>query len=148
MNPEDYVSYPIALALKKAGFDWKCDHYYTPEIYSEKYIEYPMLLWEKTAINSNDIIYEGERFSAPTLWQAQKWLREKWDLHIDVFPAGDCSFDADGHICEEWNYWNFDIMHVVSTRKIIESEERYDSFEEVLSAGIAAALELIEKKGA
>ena len=28
MNPEDYVSYPIALALKKAGFDEPCYHYY------------------------------------------------------------------------------------------------------------------------
>ncbi len=28
MNPEDYVSYPLALALKKAGFDEPCDHCY------------------------------------------------------------------------------------------------------------------------
>ena len=31
MTPEDYVPYPLALALKKAGFDWKCDHSSTSE---------------------------------------------------------------------------------------------------------------------
>lgn len=29
MNNEDYVSYELALALKKCGFDEPCDHYYT-----------------------------------------------------------------------------------------------------------------------
>lgn len=28
MTPEDYVSYPLALALKKAGFDCEQSHYY------------------------------------------------------------------------------------------------------------------------
>ncbi len=31
MNPEDYVSYPIALALKKAGLDEPCRYYYNPK---------------------------------------------------------------------------------------------------------------------
>ena len=143
MNTDDYVSYPLALALKKAGFDYPCYFYYTRKDTPDDHV------WSTTSeeapIDYNRSVYAG--CSMPTLAQAQKWLREKWDWHIDVFPAADCSLDADGQVCEEWNYWDFDIMHVISTRKIVESEERYDSFEQALSAGIAAALELIEKKG-
>lgn len=145
MTHEDYVSYPVALALKKAGFDWPCDHYYCA--FDD---EADVQFWSIRPAQSQNRLQppkDAVVADAPTLWQAQKWLREKWDWHIDVFPAADCSFDADGQICEEWNYWDFDIMHVISTRQIIESEERYDSYEEALSAGIAAALELIEKKG-
>ena len=146
MNTEDYVSYPLALALKKAGFDWKCDHYYCAfanETDVRFWSIHPAQSQNGLRIPKDTVVAD-----APTLWQAQKWLREKWDWHIDVFPAADCSLDADGQVCEEWNYWDFDIMHVISTRKIVESEERYDSFEQALSAGIAAALELIEQKGA
>lgn len=32
MTTEDYVSYPIALALKKAGFDEPCDHCYAKTV--------------------------------------------------------------------------------------------------------------------
>ncbi|WP_286138497.1 hypothetical protein [Duncaniella freteri] len=138
MNTTDYVSYPIALALKKAGFDEPCDHYYTPEIYSEKYIEYPMLLWEKTAINSNDIIYEGERFSAPTLWQAQKWLREKERLIVLV--------DYILITKDAANRWYFSVSNTYGLCNTNKDYERYKSYESALSAGIEAALELIKKE--
>ena len=154
METTDYVSYPIALALKKAGFEWKCHYGYSVKLRLEPEPSFGELkmIHSKAPKNYNDNrkgIEKGLEFcSAVPLWQVQKWLREKWDWHIDVFPAADCSLDADGQVCEEWNYWDFDIMHVISTRKIVESEERYDSFEQALSAGIAAALELIEQKGA
>lgn len=146
MEITDYVSYDLALKLKACGFDEPCDHYYTPEIWHEGYIEYPMLLWEQTAINSNDIIYFDERVSAPTLWQAHKWLREKWGIHVDACAFSDYSTDADGNVCDRWNFWGIDLFAVVGGEKMIEDDGEYDSYEQALSAGIAAALELIKKE--
>lgn len=70
----------------------------------------------------------------PTLAQAQKWLREKWGIH--VYPT-----------LESVNEVSYD-CHIVHLRKeAFRVNKRYSSYESALSAGIAAALELIEKKG-
>lgn len=148
---EDYCSYELSKALKAAGFDEPCNYGYSVKIRLEPEVSFgnPKIVHSKDPKNYNDNrkgIEKGLSFcSAPHIFHAQKWLREKWDLHIDVSPAADCSLDADGQVCEEWNYWAFDIMHVISTRRIVESMEQYGSYEEALSAGISAALELINK---
>lgn len=150
METTDYVSFPIALALKKAGFDWKCHYHYDSDRGSH-IIEpnYTANDGEDCQyITADDLLEDNNGWqycSAPTLAHAQKWLREEWDLHIDVYPVADCSLDADGNVCEEWNYWTYDIMHVISTRKIVEDEEQYGSYEEALSEGIKSVLELIKK---
>ena len=64
MNPEDYVSYPLALALKKHGFDWKCMAFYAHT---------DGKMW---VADGEEDWNSGVDYSAPTLWQAQKWLRE------------------------------------------------------------------------
>lgn len=136
---EDYVSYELAVKLKAAGFDEPCIAQWTCEPDGK-----PILVGS-TAFVFDNAQLKGRDVTAPLLYQAQKWLREKWDWHIDVSPTADCSLDADGQVCEEWNYWAFDIMHVISTRRIVESTDQYGSYEEALSAGISAALELIKE---
>lgn len=89
MNPEDYVSYPLALALKKAGFDEPCDHFYEHRLDPNKarisasgvYGEWKDIDAFKHNFNAIDDNRHEQLLipycSAPTLWQAQKWLREK-----------------------------------------------------------------------
>lgn len=144
---EDYVSYELAKKLKECGFDEPCRHCYIVDKNTESNVEFTEYAskskWNGARIGG--LKYPYKHISVPSLYAAQKWLREKWDLHIDVYPIADCSLDADGQVCEEWNYWTFDIMHVMSTRKIVEDEEQYGSYEEALSAGLSVALELIKK---
>ena len=139
METTDYCSYELSKVLKAAGFDEPCIAQWACEPDGK-----PILLGSTAFVFSNAEL-KGRDVTAPLLFHAQKWLREKWDLHIDVFPVADCSLDADGQVCEECNYWTFDIMHVISTRKIVEDEEQYGSYEEALSEGIKSALELIKK---
>lgn len=139
MDTTDYCDYKLSLALKACGFDEPCIAQWACEPDGK-----PILVGSTAFVFSNSEL-KGRDVTAPLLYHAQKWLREKWDWHIDVSPAADCSLDADGQVCEEWNYWAFDIMHVISTRRIVESIEQYGSYEQALSAGIAAALELIKK---
>lgn len=134
MNPEDYVSYPIALALKKAGLDWVCTSFYN---------NLDKELWEGGEMNWNN----GVDCSAPLLWQAQKWLREKCGIHINICIYSDYSTDADGKVCDRWDFWGVDLYAVSGGGMMEEGDGEYDSYEQALSAGIAAALELIEEEG-
>ncbi len=134
MNTEDYVSYPIAIALKKAGFDWECDHYYTngyvndnPEDISRVVKLHIGRLYNHNMVISSD----GECVSTPTLWQAQKWLRNMKRLSIEPYA----------NIAVAWNY---NIADLDNFAENIGGEVSFPSYESALSAGIAAALKLIE----
>lgn len=85
--------------------------------------------------------------TAIPLWQAQKWLREKCGIHIDVSVYSDYSTDADGKVCDRWDFWGFDLYVVTGGGKLTDDDGEYDSYEQALTAGIAAALELIKKNG-
>ena len=129
MTTEDYVSYPLALALKKHGFDEPCRHHYDIEDAPEG------CYWEGCSLHKKNHNEDIPKFSAPTLWQVQKWLRDKRkiDIELRVWLVGDT---------REYRPY---IMPPKKHDFIAYPPEK--SYESALSAGIAAALELIEKKG-
>ncbi len=134
MNPEDYVSYPLALALKKAGFDYPCYFYYTRKDSPDDHV------WSTTSeeapIDYNRSVYAG--CSMPTLAQAQKWLREKRGCCVSVYA-------------QPYNglpYYTGYILYEGDEKKVLDQDGHwFDNYEKALSETIAAALELIEKKG-
>ncbi len=128
MNPEGYVSYPLALALKKAGFDERCRHHYDIEDAPEG------CYWEGSSWHKKNHNEDILKFSAPSLWQAQKWLRDIKRLSIEPYA----------NIAVAWNY---NIADLDNFAENVGGEASFPSYESALSAGIAAALELIEKKG-
>lgn len=140
MTPEDYVSYPLALALKKVGFDYPCYFYYTRKDSPDDHVY--STTSEEAPIDYNRSVYAG--CSMPTLAQAQKWLRDRCGIHIDVCIYSDYSTDADGKVCDRWDFWGFDLYAVSGGEMMEDGDGMYDSYEQTLSAGIAAALELIE----
>ena len=147
MNTEDYVSYPIALALKACGFDEPCRCCYVVDKDTESNIEFTEYAsrskWNSAKIGGSKYLYK--HISAPTLAHAQKWLREKCGLHVVGLPCMDSASDADGQVCDEWQFWFFDIMQVSTARFLVDGEGRFDSYEQALSEGIKSALELIKK---
>lgn len=148
---EDFVSYDLALKLKACGFDEPCNYGYSVKMRLEPEVSFgePKMVHSKDQKNYNDNrkgIEKGLSFcSAPTLYHAQKWLREKCGIHVDVCPYSDYSTDADGKICDRWDFWGFDLYAVVGGERMIDDDGEYDSYECALSAGIASVLELIEK---
>ena len=136
MTPEDYVSYPVALALKKAGFDEPCDHFFDGHGNLNRY-------GDTDRINRNTNGHHTPSCSAPSLYHAQKWLRDKKRIAINV-DAHDGDFYT----------WEAVFLSNASQDVVIEASlsakfslyvEKYGSYEQALSAGIAAALELIKK---
>lgn len=128
MVTTDYVSYPVALALKKAGFDYPCYFFYSPDGH----------VWSSTSeealIDYNRKLYAG--CSIPTLAQAQKWLREK-GIAVSVQAR-----EIQGEL-----WYSADIITTKGINELVDGGFDYMVYEAALSAGIEAALELIEKKG-
>jgi len=138
---EDYCSYEISKALKAAGFDEPCDHYW----YKAYTNSDEMVLRQASADDYNNDDWSVPHCSAPHIFHAQKWLREKWGIHVDACVFSDYSTDADGNVCDRWDFWGFDLYAVVGGEKMIEDDGEYDSYEQALSEGIKSALELIKE---
>lgn len=140
MNNEDYVSYELALKLKACGFDEPCDYGYSVKMRLEPEVSFgkPKTVHSKDPKNYNDNrkgIEKGLSFcSAPTLWQAQKWLREK-GIAVSV--------QANEIQGELW--YSADIITTKGINELVDGGFDYMEYEAALSAGIASALELIRK---
>lgn len=80
MNNEDYCSYELSKALKAAGFDWRTDHLYRKD--ADNGDQYTLI--HSGFDNYNEHWSASDWCSAPTLWHAQKWLREKHHISIRV----------------------------------------------------------------
>lgn len=124
MDTEDFVTYEQALALKKLGFDWDVNYVYYPnksigEVFPKG--------------NYNNMSAEFITCSAPTLAQAQKWLRKEKDYHIEPRLFYD-KFHTDCKSSSRGKYWQ------------IEHGKYYFSYEEALSAGITECIKLLEKE--
>lgn len=140
---EDFVSYEQAVKLYNLDFDWNCERAY----YIHSWMKEPRLV-HFTIAYKEQRNYDGtDVYPAPSPAQAQKWLREVKELHVQVAP---CRDDKTEKI--SWRMVGvYGIAEFMGTTDFVVdvpySEIDYPSYEAALSSGISAALELIEKKG-
>lgn len=133
---EDFVTYEQALALKKLGFDWYINFYYLKSDYISQ--------WD-TANNWNRT---KNCISAPTLAQAQKWLRIKYK----VFVTSDIRFKDyyKGNFSNpEYQYITVDMRKSSHTNRIESDYNRgklFNSPEEALLAGITECINILNKE--
>ena len=76
---EDYVSFEVANLLKEKEFNWDCITYYVDSEPDD--VKYSMLF-------ENNTTWEEHWCSAPTHQMAMKWLREEFDLNIEIDTIG------------------------------------------------------------
>jgi len=117
MNIEDFVSYEQATKLKDCGFDWETEYYYE---FEEPTDTDAVFKRTSSCWPFNHNAFE-ESYSAPTLSQAAKWLREKLGWHISVNPEYDKT-------------WYYHICPVGGANE--EGGDGFKTYEEALSAGI------------
>ena len=112
---EDYVSLEVAKLLKDNGFDWFC---------AKNYIENDKPDGEVLAFVG--FIY----YKKPTLYMAQKWLREERNIEVVIdFKSKDS--------------WYYRIYDLDENDFIEQSEEYFNTYEKALDAGMLEALKLI-----
>lgn len=117
---EDYVSFEVAKLLKEKGFDWFCENHYIVNCEPDG----------KTLAFAGFIYYKK-----PTLYIAQKWLRETKSIHINIAAF-------------EGNYYAvlFKTNGSFIKNMVKEGPNRngiWESYEDALNAGILEALKLI-----
>lgn len=127
METEDYVSPEVARMLQRIGFDEPCQCFFKGgELY--EYFDERKKYWPKI-----------DEFPAPTLYQAQKWLRKEKGIYLWVEPV----------VCHKWSVSFSDLNVSPEESDWLEREIHrngyriYSSFEEALNIGIQQALLLI-----
>lgn len=120
---EDYVSLEVAKLLKENGFNWYCRALYAPN--SE-------VLSHSLGVSNT---YDVDVYAAPTLYMAQKWLRDEKDIHIMIDAC------ASGYYAVLWKTNGTFIKTLVD--KGPNDGGVWDTFEEALQTGILEALKLI-----
>lgn len=144
METTDYCSYELSKALKACGFDEPCIAQWSCEPDGK-----PMLVGSTAFVFSNAEL-KGRDVTAPLLFHARKWLREKCGIVVIAEPDWDsedyCMAD---YLTGEWYFsvWK-DGDRVHCNFDPNAEEERiwmFEKYEQALSSGIASALELIKK---
>lgn len=146
MKKEDYVSLEVAKILEKKGYKEPGNATYT--VSREGRYEFCRYITDdikrRFGLPKMKDGCKYDTYLAPTLYEAQKWLRENYQLHIDIGICGDYSTDADGNKVDEWSFWTFSIYYITNINNhIFDCKGEYDSYEEALNSGILEALKII-----
>ena len=81
---EDFVTYELAVKLKEKGFSYKCHYCYKNSIIMSQCSE---------PLNHNA---DAVTYSAPTISQVLKWLREERLILIGLSPMQEYEGDDNG----------------------------------------------------
>lgn len=148
---EDYCSYELSKALKECGFDEPCNYGYSVKLRLEPEVSFgePKMVHSKDPKNYNDNrkgIEKGLSFcSAVPLWQAQKWLREKWGVVVSVHPES--KFLKDERTYKHTG-WGYSILRINKNGNMAPGSIGHvlmAKYEQALSAGIKSCVENLLK---
>ena len=110
LTEKDYCDYDTCVALKELGYD------------------------DSTDLRYNHSQTLGDFLGgvkAPTLYEAQKWLREEYNLHLEITYSPSC-WTGKIYDLKEWDY--------------IKGFTFFESFEETLHTLIKEAVKILKEK--
>ena len=127
MNIKNFVTYQQALDLKKLGFTEECLYYYdNSKTLHSNYVSGLDFAEIDDLLTSNNLYYPNlEYIDAPTIFQAQNWLRDVKSIDVHYHY---------GKKHGKWTYFYGEEWRQPSY------QEEFDSPIEALSAGITACL--------
>lgn len=130
-NLINIVSLGAANELKRRGFYWDCEYVYAwPDYDLFSLRDDGQRYFKLTGVS----LYTVPTIHAPSLYDAQKWLREGKKLHCQVLVNG----------VRSAYFWQ--VRELQANGKSADSDRQYDDYEDALRDCIDAALELIEVK--
>ena len=110
LNNKDHCDYETCVALKEFGYDDSTDLRYN-------------------SYGSLGNFLGG--IKAPTLYEAQKWLREEYNFHLEITYSPSC-WTGKIYDLKEWDY--------------IKGFTFFESFEETLHTLIKEAVKILKEK--
>ena len=140
MTQEDYVSFEVAKLLKEKGYNKKCNAVWETGVCRECS---PKLKITLGAYDEKDLMHnidwsEQYEYLAPSLWNAQKWLREKHNISVEIYAReNDWKFE----ICRTEGILIMDCACMSCTT--MNNKGAFDTYEKALNEGIKEALKMI-----
>ena len=141
LTKNDFCDYDTCVALKELGYNRGAYAYYFPNhkedlIFNTHQMRGCSINEMLKGYNTYPKDVMGhELIDAPTLWEAQKWLREEKKIVVLV------GFDFCPIISEIVYNW----VIVVNGNSAKKSSYTYDCFEEALSDGIKEAVKILKE---
>lgn len=137
---EDFMPFELVVKLKEKGFS--CEYPFA--MYNEDGEFYPLYSSDKYYYEISD--FDSRDFIAPTISQVLKWLREERKLHIEPCILASAYINANGGVINEFTYWSFRIVSIVTGDMIYfeyehGDDKRFDSYEQATLAGIEYVLD-------
>lgn len=124
---EDFVPFELAIKLKEKGYPQKTAGRYN--MIDCFYYEDGKLFFHGGACDVN------EAYTAPTISQVLKWLREEKELHIEIYMYNNYY---------SWEIYNTKIYDADFTQKRVEySDVDYETYEQATLAGIKYVLDIL-----
>ena len=142
LTQKDYCDYDTCVALKELGYKVPTSAYYIQNDTTLYFVSNPFRGgYVIDCFYSHNSLREGvvtsNYIDAPTMWEAQKWLRENHNIHISTKP-----YPNEGGLM-----WMFEIRrfspYLVSV--IVNKTGFYDS-EEALLEGIKATVKILKEE--
>lgn len=140
LTEKDYCDYETCVALKELGFSEPTLAYYHGFLPSKPllYLVIDENCMPEDGVNVFDLLSNSNKYKnsknidAPTLYEAQKWLREEKKLHITIFSQSQ----------ESWQY------RITKPHQKLEEGvhgEDFVSYEEALTEGIKEAVKILKE---
>lgn len=127
LNNKDYCDYETSITLGELGFT----------------LDMTEKVYERNLMTSR-----YETIPKPLLYEAQKWLREEKDIHIEVYA---CAGGYIYELCKAYKPNSFSGGTTIYTPNDVDNPKlndagRYDDFEMCLSEGIKEAVKILKEK--
>ena len=139
LTEKDYCDYETCVALKELGYKVPTSAYYMPNNETLYFVSNPYRGgYVIDCFHSHNSLREDvmthDFIDAPTMWEAQKWLREEKGIHISI--------DYDEF---EWSYCLFDCSKK-HYKQLSNCRMYFKSYEEVLLNGIKVSVDFLKEK--
>ena len=131
MITEEYVSFETAKLLKEKGY-WNI----ATMLYKENgdIVNYNVPLNNKGFSSTLGVFYE-----APTLQMTMKWLREVYNIIIDVSPLSFNTKGSESFICNNWVFTLWENGNPIVS-EFYGNQTAYPTYEEACEAAIKYCL--------
>lgn len=153
LENKDYCDYETCVALKELGYKVPTSAYYMPNNNQLLFVSNPFrggyvmdCFFSHNSLREDTMTHDF--IDAPTMWEAQKWLREEKGMLADSMVFADNSIDADGKVVDRWIYYSCAILNTLTAEFIrsYDLSDEYDTYEEALSEGIKEAVKILKEK--